>query len=246
MHPPPLLLPASSLPLSTARWSFYKVKRRFTLSNLVHIPQHGDPSKHWSNSPRQNLSCTLLEPKSVWGKIWSNPDRNLSDQLCNFLVHILPKDWAHSFKSRNDGLHKVDVKIFCLAENQTCPGVAPFTTSIRPFAPEANPPTVKTTPATFGEDRYGLKPPDLRRKNVGLWVGKDLFDPVVVSHCFHLSGEFFGCSRVDLVEEVFNFRQQLGGKIMTVHLNCHLDPLHLLGVEHFLGDSSCAPRDPTC
>ena len=36
----------------------------FALSNLVHIPQHGDPSKHRGNSPRQNLSRTLPDIKS--------------------------------------------------------------------------------------------------------------------------------------------------------------------------------------
>lgn len=42
----------------------------FALSNLVHIPQHGDPSKHRGNSSRQNLSRTLPDIKS--SQIWSN------------------------------------------------------------------------------------------------------------------------------------------------------------------------------
>ena len=39
--------------------------------------------------------------------------------------------------------------LFQKRDPKTCPGVAPLTTSIRPLAPEARPPTVKTNPATF-------------------------------------------------------------------------------------------------
>ena len=47
-------------------------------SNLVHIPQHGDPTKNWGNSAWQNLSCALMEPKSHQSQMWWNHDLNLS------------------------------------------------------------------------------------------------------------------------------------------------------------------------
>ena len=55
-----------------------------------------------------------------------------------------------------------------------CPGVAPLTTSIRPLAPEARPPTVKTTPATWLQD--STVPPHLQPHLLQLQVLPDRLD----------------------------------------------------------------------
>ena len=58
----------------------------------------------------------------------------IATQLIGRHVHMGPIRWnSWTLKKRS----------------KTCPGVAPLTTSIRPLAPEASPPTVKTNPATF-------------------------------------------------------------------------------------------------
>ena len=60
-------------------------QRGFALSNLVHVPQHGDPSKYWGNSPRQNLSRALWETKSKSNLIKSRfePERPTLQFLCS-------------------------------------------------------------------------------------------------------------------------------------------------------------------
>ena len=146
----------------------------FALSNLVHIPQHGDPSKHRGNSPRQNLSRTLPDIKSksnlIKPDIWTWAT-SFAISLFTFSPKIEPTASSPAMIVCREWTWK---SLIFLAEIQTCPGVAPFTTSIRPFAPEASPPTVKTTPATFWEDTIGSKflysrCPDLKREIVGFF-----------------------------------------------------------------------------
>ena len=72
-----------------------------------------------------------------------------------------------------------------------CPGVAPFTTSMRPLAPEARPPTVKTTPATWSVS--SLVSPDLQPHLLQLQVLPDRLD-------FHT--QLHGRGGVDLENKV--------------------------------------------
>ena len=192
----------------------------FALFNLVHIPQHGDPSKHRGNSSRQNLSRTLPDIKSksklIKPDIWTWAT-SFAISLFTFSPKIEPTASSPAMIVCREWTWK---SLIFLAEIQTCPGVAPFTTSIRPFAPEASPPTVKTTPATFWEDtvqRSSCIPSVLMLRD--FFNRENLLYTVVVPYCFDLSGEFFGGSRVDLVEEVLTRWANCTSRV-GIYLNC--------------------------
>ena len=102
----------------------------------VTVPDKTFPAPWWS----QNHTRVKCDEIMIW--TWAT---SFAISLFTFSPKIEPTASSPAII-----VCKVKVKFLNFFwENQTCPGVAPLTTSIRPFAPEASPPTVKTTPATF-------------------------------------------------------------------------------------------------